>query len=101
MSDDYVAWCRYARKGEELVVDTCNSTDKGAFKVYRHDGFEAWCADENSNRLVKADSQLSAIRAALERCKADKKTRIGKYEPNWIINDRCLRDIEAILGGER
>ena len=56
---------------------------------------------QRHSRYIQAAEQLSAIRAALERCKADKKPRIGKYEPNWIINDRCLRDIEAILGGER
>ncbi len=32
MIDDYVAWCRYTENGS---IETCDSDDPKAFKVYR------------------------------------------------------------------
>jgi len=46
-------------------------------------------------RLIRAESQLSAIRVALERCKA------AEGADCWDAYRELMKDIEAILGGER
>lgn len=39
--ETYVAWLRYRHcHGGEVILDTCNSNDQGAFKVWRKGGIE-------------------------------------------------------------
>ena len=35
LEDNYVAWIRYRKRGEQTIVQLCDSDDEGAFKVYR------------------------------------------------------------------
>ena len=35
LRDHYVAYCRYQGDGDPRTINTCNSDDDGAFKVYR------------------------------------------------------------------
>lgn len=88
-SDNYVAWCRY----DNGAINTCNSDDLGAFKVYRGSTItelEQQMLDEQ-NKYLSAESELHIYRTALE--------KIAQILPmgNTVRERECWKIVKEVL----